>query len=81
MAQVNYNQPSPPPSGGGGGGHAGIYAVLIIVVLLILAAVFYFGGVFGPATEQGADFEADINIEQPSRPDLNIQLPDTITID
>lgn len=71
---------------GGGDGNAGVYAILIIIVILILGAVLYFAGVFGPGTaDDEADLEADIRIEQPEAPDIEvdvpeIEVPDTITI-
>jgi len=87
MAQVNVN----PPPRNGGDGNAGIYAILVIIVVLIVGAVLYFSGVLGPRATEEQDFEADIEIEQPEVPDIDvpddvrieapeIDVPDTVTI-
>jgi hypothetical protein len=89
MAQVNYNQPSEPR--GGGDGNAGVYAILVIIAVLIVGAVLYFSGVLGQRTTAEDDLNADIDIEAPEMPDVDvpsdveietpeIDVPDTVTI-
>lgn len=77
MAQVNYNEPSTPR--GGGDGNAGIYAILVIIAVLIIGAVLYFSGVLGPRSAEDEGINADINIEQPDVPDVDV--PDDVQID
>lgn len=55
--------------------------------MLIVGAVLYFSGVMGPRTAEDGGIDADINIEQPEAPDVDVQIerpdievPDTITI-
>ena len=77
MTQVNRNE---------GGGNGGVYAILIIIVILIVGAVLYFSGVLGQRADDGDDVNADIKIEAPEMPDIDvpddvkIDLPDTVTI-
>lgn len=77
MAQVNYNQPSEPR--GGRDGNAGIYAILVIIAVLIIGAVLYFSGVLGPRAAEDDGINADIDIEQPEAPDVDV--PDDVQID
>lgn len=86
MTQVNQNLP--PERRGDGDGKGGIYAILVIIVVLIVGAVLYFSGVMGPR-EAEDDFQADIEIEAPEVPDVDVpddirietpDVPDTVTI-
>ncbi|HUF89895.1 MAG TPA: hypothetical protein VMR66_07930 [Gemmatimonadota bacterium] len=86
MTQINQNLP--PERRSGGDGKGGIYAILVIIVVLIVGAVLYFSGVMGPR-ESGDDFRADIEIEAPDMPDIDVPddirietpgVPDTVTI-
>lgn len=89
MAEVDRNPPPEPR--GGGNDNAGIYAILVIIVVLIVGAVLYFSGVLGPRAEAEDDFQADIEIEAPEVPDVDVpddvrietpdlEVPDTVTI-
>lgn len=86
MTEVNQNLP--PERRGDGDGKGGIYAILVIIVVLIVGAVLYFSGVMGPR-EAEDDFQADIEIEAPDMPDVDVpddirietpDIPDTVTI-
>ncbi len=79
MTEVHHHhhQDAPPPSNGNG--NAGVYAILIIIVILVLGGVFYIAGVFGPARADESDLKADIRIEQPDVPD--VEVPDEIRIE
>lgn len=90
MTEVHHHHHDDPPPPQGGGDQSGVYAILIIIVILVLGAVLYFAGVFQPG-EADEDFEADIRIEQPDVPEVEvpdevrietpeIDVPDTVTI-
>ena len=78
MAEVHHH--NAPEVRSGGGGNGGIYAILVIIVVLIVGAVLYFSGVLGPrADADGDDIDADVRIEAPEMPDVDV--PDEVRIE